>query len=349
MPAITPQFIFDLESKMQHLTENEYARLTKNLIWQKFAKARPSSSRREIFTWLLETAMIEDQGAGGQMAYDDLVALMTEVENRHAGKALRLRRDQFEDLDGNGIQLAAAWSRQMGAQSAYWPQKMVFDAIKSNPVGYDGLTYFNVAHPYNPFDAAAGTYSNLFTGATAAPIDETNAPLIETAFNSLSRVMAAIQSIRQANGVDPRYLKPAFILHPPALQKRIAQLTDAKFLAAAAGGGGLGGGSTDIEGVIRSWGLGAPVMAPELAASANYLDGDTSYYVVCEQMGESQMGAFVYVERLPFTVTYYSGVSGSTTGVDAELNRRDLFEWHCKGRNAVMAGHPFLMFKCMAT
>jgi phage major head subunit gpT-like protein len=346
MPAITPQFLYDLESNMQHVTEREYSRLTQNLFWSKVAKAKPSVTRREVFTWLLETAQIEDQGGGGVMGFEDLVILMTEIENRHAGKGLRLRRDQFEDHDGNGVELATEWSGQMGAQSAYWPQKLLCEAIRTNPVGYDGLTYFNVAHPYNPFDAAAGTYANLFTGGTAAPIDGVGVTL-EIALNNIARVMADIRSIRQANGIDPRYLKPAFILNPPALTKRVAQLTDAKFIAASAGVGA--GGAADIEGVIRSFGLAQPIEVPEFQATALYPEGDTTFYVACEQLASSGLGAFVYSERLPFSITYYSGHGGSgATGVDALLSRTDQLEWHTKGRNAVMPGHPYLLFKVMA-
>lgn len=58
MGALTPKFMFDLESNMKKITEDEYTRLASNLWWPKVAKVRPSGSRREIVHWLLSTPQI---------------------------------------------------------------------------------------------------------------------------------------------------------------------------------------------------------------------------------------------------------------------------------------------------
>lgn len=361
MPALTPSFLFDFESNMQAKTETEYNRLVSNLSWQNYTRVINSASKRERVAWLLSTAMIKPQGLGGNMAFDDLVAVSTEYENLNAGAGLRLKRDQLEDLDGSGLDLAGKWAADIGAYMAYWPQKQVIKAILNGDTGlaYDGLSYFNTAHPYNPFDTALGTYANVFTSSSsgiypgALKID--SSVTVETAFNNLQSAVAYIRSIKMPNGEDPRYLTPKFIVVPPALTQRAQQLTNARFIAQSVNNSG-GGGSGDIESVITNWGFGTPITLPELSSNSSYTmdDGstvtgsDTSWYIACQELTSSQVGALVYVDREPFKINYYSG-SGGATGLDAFLSRARELEWHCLGRNVAGYGQPYLLFRADAS
>ena len=68
------------------------------------------------------------------MKFEDLVSTYTEFENLSAGTGMKLTQEQLEDVfngtpGGAGLELAAAWSRQIGAQAAYWPQLQVAKAI----------------------------------------------------------------------------------------------------------------------------------------------------------------------------------------------------------------------------
>jgi phage major head subunit gpT-like protein len=356
MPAITPSFVMDLESRMRRITENEYLRLTASdhMWWQKCTKIITSGTRREIITWVLSTAQLEDQGQGGNIAFDDMYIQETEYVPRTAGKGLRLRRQQFEDLDGNGTQLAAEWSAQIGAQHGYWPQKSVGALLKigETTVAYDGKFYFAKDHPLNPFNPGAGSYANLFAGAAAStpatdpndatypgacPIDDS--VTTDVALSNLAKVYAYIASIRMPNGSDPRGLRPAGILCGPRLFPRAVQLTSAKFLAMAAGAAAAQGGSGDVSGLIAALGYGQPIQADELAG----FQSDTSYVVLAEQIASSQLGAFAYVDREAFSIRYYTGRGGGT-GVDAILDRADMLEWHTSGRNIAAPGHPWLAF-----
>lgn len=356
MGALTPEFLFDFESNMQSITENEYARFASRLWWSRFMKTRPSGSKKEIVAWLLSTAKIEDfEKMGGKMVFEDMASKFTTYENKFAGAGLRLRRAQLEDLDGGGLDLASKWSGDIGSYMAYWPQKQLASLIKNGETvgntAYDGLTFFNNAHLVNGLNSDQGTFANLFTstaGSTpstdpndagypgACPI---NGVAADVALANLGKAIAYIKSIRMPNGEDPRFLNPVALVVPPALQTVAVQITNAKFLAQAASSGG---GSGDVEAVIQSFGFSQPVIADELASDS------TSYYIACEEMGASQLGAFVYVDREPFKITYYTGQGGGT-GVDAILNRADELEWHCKGRNVAGYGHPYLFFKVKAT
>src|SRR5262249_45266435 len=191
MGALTPTFVMDLESNMRHLVENEYARLTSNLWWQECTRIIPSGSRREIITWALSTAQITDQGLGGNIRFEDMVLLETEFTNKDSGTGLKLRRQQFEDLDGNGVQLATQWSTDIGAYMAYWPQKQIVSLLKNGAsagsVSYDNNVFFSTGHPNNGSDPSNGTYDNLITG-----VDISTAVTPDIALKNLSTVFAKI-------------------------------------------------------------------------------------------------------------------------------------------------------------
>jgi phage major head subunit gpT-like protein len=354
MPALTPSFLFDFESNLQVITEDEYAKFASNLWWDKFMKKRPSQSRRELVAWLLSTAMIQDlESNGGKMIFEDIVSKYAEFENRHAGAGLKLSKSDLEDQDGSGLEQAAAWSRSIGAYMAYWPQKQLVAAIKngatSGYTGYDGVTFFNNAHPLNPYSKAGYTYANIFTGAAAStPSTDPNHPAypgacpiddsidLDDALVNLGKAIAYIRSIRMPNGEDPRFLRPVGLLVPPRMQQRAVQLTNAKFIAQVAGSGA---GSADVEAAVKALGLMQPIVADELAG----FESNTTYFLACEEVTGSEMGGFVYVERDPFKITYYTGAGANA---DVQLDRMDELEWHCKGRNVVGYGHPYAFFKC---
>jgi hypothetical protein len=80
MPALTPSFLMDVESRMQVITEREYNRFNANVWWPRITKLRGSTGRRDVIMWLLSTAQIRDQGKGGNINFSDLVSTYTEIE-----------------------------------------------------------------------------------------------------------------------------------------------------------------------------------------------------------------------------------------------------------------------------
>ncbi len=347
--ALTPQFVVDLETRMQTISEREYARMTANLWWQAITKTKTSTGKKEIMSWLLSTAMIKDLGAGGKMLFDDLVARYTEIENKYSGAGLKLTKAQLEDtfngiVGGEGMDLAGEWSSQIGSYMGYWPQKQVAHLLKNGHTaalytGYDAKAFFASDHPVNPFNDAAGTFRNLFTGAAAGdfpgacPIDDS--VTTEVALVNMGKIFAYIASIKMPNGEDPRFLRPKALIVPPRMMPRAVQLTGAKFLPQVAGGGA---GSADVDALIKALGYATPTMADELAG----FEDNTTFFVAAEQASSNELGAVIYQVREPFAINFY-GVQDQVT-----LSRADELEWHAKGRNAVAPGHPYLLFKCKA-
>jgi phage major head subunit gpT-like protein len=343
MPAIIPSFLFDLESNMRVISAREFDRLNSRLWWRDVMKVAPNSgAKKERVSWLLDSARIQQTGKGGNLEFEDIVSQTTEVEHTNAAAGLKIKKEQFEDVDGNGIDYAAHWSRQMGAYAAYWPQKMLAAAILANGNTYDGLSFFHTTHLVNPFRSASGSFANVFTGAAAGvypgaiPIDTSVS--VEVAIQNIAKAIAYVASIKMPNGEDPRFLRLSKIIVPPALVARAQQITNAKFIAQIASSGA---GSADIEAVVRNFGLGQPIEAAELGSA--FGGSDTTYYLAMEEITTNELGAFAYIQREAFSVLYYGPQN------DAQLARIREYQWMTEGRNTVMNGHPYLLFKCMAS
>lgn len=355
---LTPTFFFNLETGMQVIAEQEFQRLLADLWYSKVSTERPTGeTRKQRLIWTLDTAGIQYQDRlEGDVIFEEMLATSQEYEWKAATGGLEVHKVELEDLDGGGINAASEWARQVGAYAAYWPQKQIASLIRngeqSTSLAYDAQIFFSKAHLTNVMDSSVGTFANIFTGAAAStpstdpqdaaypgalPID--NSVTVDVALANLQKAIAYIRGCRMPNGEDPRGLKPAYILHPPALTARIQEMTKAKFIAQAAASGG---GAADISMIMSAWGLGMPVECPELAAG--FTNGsDTDYYIVTQQMVSSSLGAILWFNREPFSVVY----NGPQT--DAQLARAAKFQWKIAGRNLGAYGHPFLLFKGKAS
>ena len=390
MPAITPSFVMQYERRMRTLTENEYVRrlAAQNVWWNRCLRTINIEGKTERLTWLMSTAMIEPVGptGSGVISFEELATQTAEYPVFRHGKGIKVHRDQLEDLDGTGLNILAEWSSQIGNEMAYYPQRLAAQLLLNgaNTDGsanaYDGIPFFadNTAntvggvsvkgHPYNPYRPSLGGYPNWLHGSNsgnypgALPIDDS--VNVDVALTNLGKAIAYIASVKMPNGVDPRFLTPAFIIAPPRMAPRVRQLLDAKFIAQVAGASNSGAGSADIMALVSGWALGAPIIAQELGGNFSYttsvpfmgsggnvrfatetLTGsDTTYYIVCAENTTTQLGGLLFLQRKPFKVTYYTGDSGGT-GMTASLDRQNEFEYHVQGRMSVQYGHPYAIFR----
>lgn len=389
MPEITPSFVMQYERRMRAITENEYVRrLASNFTWwNKFVRTMPIEGKTERITWLLETATIEPVGPSGtgSLTFEDLVTQTVEYPSFRHGKGITVQRDQIEDLDGTGLNVLAEWSKQMGNEMAYYPQRLATQLILNgaNTDGsanaYDTVPFFadgstsrtigGVAvkgHPYNPWRPSLGGYSNWLKGSSsgsypgALPIDDSVS--VDVALKNLGKAIAYISSWKMANGVDPRFLTPVAIMGPPAMAPRLRQLLDAKFVAQAASGGA---GSADVIALIQGWGLGTPVIAQELGAGFSYTyqspfvvpsTGNTSF--LTETVTGSDTTYYIIMQEASSSTlggllyvlrkpfkVTYYTGDGGGTGVDAVLDRANQLEYHVQGRLSIQYGHPYTVVR----
>jgi len=354
-----------------------------NMWVREVAKFSTTGKKRDIKAWILSTLQIYQEGDGSQgpgpgtnsgalvgvnaaydvavQRFDDMSAIYTEYDVLPAVAGLKLSRPQLEDNDGNGLDIASAWAAQAGSLMAYWPQQKIaqkiLDGAKSTSVAYDGVQFFADAtvnsgngHPLDQTRVSRGNYVNWFHGTPtstylgALPIDES--VNVDIALANLQKAIAYIASIKMPNGITPRFLKARRLMVPPRLVARAQQLTNARYIAQAAGSSG--GGSGDIEAIIRNWGFLQPIEVQEFAGvlPSGGASGtkDLTWYIACEEMRSTQLGTFLYIEREPFAIRYYTGQGGGT-GTDAVLDRQQLLEWHLYGRNIAGYGHPYGIFR----
>ncbi len=346
--TLTVSYLFDVERRMQIVANEEYQRLTSNIWYNAVAKHTPMTGKSIRFQWLMDTSGIQYVDAlGGTQEFEELMMNTWEFSVKAASAGLVLDKYQFEDANGGGIDAAASWARQQAQYAAYWPQKQVAIAINQGGTNlcYDGLSYFNTAHPVNPFNTALGTYANVLTGSSAGaypgacPIDLANAATDDVALENLFKAVNYINGgLTMPDGATPRFLRAAAVVVPTALTRRITTLLDSKFIAKAASSGG---GSADVEAVISKMGLGQPIIAPELGSL--FGGSDTDYYIAAETITSDPLGGIIWGDREPFSIVYNTGMT------DAELQRANKLQWTNKGRNTTSYGHPFLLFKVRGT
>lgn len=352
MPALTPEWLMDLESEMQIIQEDEYSALSEDLFWSDLAVVQPSTSRRELLMFFLKTSLIEDLGVkGGKVTFDDLVAKMTEVENRFAGNGLKLTRQQVEDSDGGGAQLAEEWSRQTAAEVAYWPQGKLVDLIQAGEaatsLGYDGVPYFAKNHPNLPGDTSV-TYANLFSGAAnSTPSTDPGDALYPGAFDimalsddaalaKLGELRAYVASIRMPDGKRPRRLRPLNFYAGPKVATRLVHLTKTTLIAKDTATAGAGG-SADVAGQVQHLAFGKVVEVDEFALEGGF------YFSSSIGARKSALGAFARTIREAFATRFF-GVMDSD-----RLSAMEELEWHNKGRDGYAYGHPYLFGKVKTT
>ena len=383
MPEVTPSFVMQYEREMRAIAENEYSRrlLAENQWADQIVRTLNIQRKAERVTWLLNTAIIEPVGlsGSGDITFEDMVTQTVEYPVMRHGKGIIVSRDQIEDLDGTGLNTLSTWAADMGNEMAYYKQRQAAQLILNGAATdgsancYDGVPFFTAgltvtpaapttsAHPYNPFKTSLGGFANWLKGGAsgsypgACAIDDSVTP--DVALTNLAKAIAYVATLKMPNGVDPRFLKPAFIMCAPRMAPRLRQLMDAKFIAQAAA---TGGGAGDVEALISGWGLGKPIVAQEIGSAmtqtfqmpiANATTGaittlsetvtgsDTTWYLVCQENRTTQLGGLLHVVRKPFKMNFYTGET------IPELDRRNQFEYHVQGRASSQYGHPYSIFR----
>ncbi len=347
MFTLTSSFTFDFLSNCRAISEKSYEGKLKNLHYGAFTKTLASQSSQEILAWLLSTARMKRNGQGGNVGYEGLSQVKQSYRNGNFAAGLELSWNEMSDLDGHGVDVASEWNRQVGADIAYLPQREVVTQLLNGETGtcYDGHPFFYASHEVNPNLPGSPVYSNLFTDL---PIDSSVS--LDVALENLNTAKARIAGIKMPNMVDPRFLQVKAIIHPPALTSRVTQLTNAKFIAQAANMGGSGG-SGDVEAVISRMGYGQSIEMGELAASQSYALGDSedgstvsgddeTYYILCQEADQSELGAMVWINREPCVITPFTPFDSP------HLAESRKFKWIAQGRGVAGYGLPYFLFKC---
>ena len=384
---ITGSFVFSVEQEYRVLMERNYLKLAKTLWYPRLTKVHDTDSKSEIFEWLLQTATIDQlspQDGGeesGNLQFEEISSVLKTIAPAHHGKGYRIDKMRWENSLNRGMDPVGEWIAAQSLYAGYYPQKQIAIRMMLGQTinSYDNVPFFSKSHPVNPNIPKLGTYANLFTGAAVAatagvvgsgypgalPIDDSVD--VNTALTNLTKAVAYVTgSVTQPNGQDSRNLEVAYLIHPPRMTARVQQLLDtrnvskyAKIIAQAVGSAG---GSADVGAVIESLGLAEPVRAVELDGNRSfpaYLSGpagpvttatgsDTTYYLVCKEAEQTELGAMIMNLRQPFKMNFYSGEAGAE-GIDAVLGRSQKMEWHHNAYMGFDVGHPFAMHQFLGS
>lgn len=335
---ITPLFVYDFQRNLNLRFDQGVKRAIAKLWWKDLAITQPSGNLLELYEWMLETAQIRDTNTkGDQIDFEDLVAVSHSIQNKNAGTALELDRNEFED---NKYDRAAKWASDVGNQGMLWPQRKIIELIlggESN-AGYDGKKFFATDHPVNPFDDSLGNYSNLISDLSSVGGTST----CELTAKNLAAATALINTIPGPWGA-PRELEPELLLVPSALRLAAQVATNAEVITDPLSPVDAGQtGYAAITNIIkRDYGFAQPIITPQLSAANG--GSDLYWYLGVRAEEDALNGAFIYQERKAWELNSFTGLTQD------ELNRLNVFRWELRGRNVAAYGHPYLFFKIKAT
>jgi phage major head subunit gpT-like protein len=185
--------------------------------WTSLATLVPSATEAEVHAWLQMMPAVREWI--GPRTVNRLAANAYRLPNKDYEHTFGVSRNKFED-DLLGVYAPAL--EMQGFQFAKWPDYQLVDLLKNflTKLCWDGLTFFNTAHPVDFNNAAAGTFSNLLTLALTAAN-------FETAY-------AAMAAFPREDG-QPMGLLPTELIVPPALRSTAMLIAQAGLVGNTAG------------------------------------------------------------------------------------------------------------------
>ena len=228
----------------QAITEND-------LWWMKFASARPSTDKSNIYH-LLKLFPRMRKWVGARVLHNLSMSDYTLI-NEPYEDGFEIDMDDFED-DKLGIYDDAL--RQLGRAAALWGNDVIYETIiaADGAVCYDGQYFFDTDHPLVVEGVESTTQANLHTSTAL------------TAANYATTYEAMIS--RKGEDGKPLMVVPDVLVVPPALKftaERVVKAVNAGYLMNAS--------STATDDNILK-GTATVQVVPELAA-----DSSTSWYL----------------------------------------------------------------------
>lgn len=184
------------------------------------------------------------------------------------------RNDVEDDIHG----LYAPMAKEQGEQFRLFPQQYIAtNLILANSlnsiVGFDGVSFFNAAHPVNLDDSTMGTQSNIVTASGGSLV------------NGYKQAKAAMMSFKGADG-KPMGIQGTTLVVAPKREQEGLQLFNSNFYPAFVQGNSTTGNVGTGENVWK--GAGELVVAPELAGA-----GDDTAWLFCTNRAVKPFGHWV--------------------------------------------------------
>lgn len=336
-----PSVVRRIEDNLKYIIVSTWARRERDQWWRRVVKSRSSSTKRELLQWMLETAGIKPMGDGGNFVYEDIEEITHEIIAEKFGAALRLSDDEIED--GSAFDRAGKWATQIASSGAMWPQEQAAQLLRDGKTktGYDGVSFFNTAHPVSGINGDTGpSFSNLHYDMPFTPQN------VAEGFRRIATIKAPDSKYRK--------LKPRVIGAGELERLAVTQALSAESFADPVRSGTTAPATNVIK---TSYGFDEPIITADFddTGSAYYNNTTGAYqgatatsatlatrgvwFMFCELLEDDELGGLIYSERKGFNLNSYSPIS------DVVLGQMDAWEWQFKGRNANTFGHSFLLHR----
>lgn len=147
--------------------------------WSKIAMELPSTTEEEVHAWIQQIPAVREWL--GERHLNAISEAGYRLKNRVFEDTVQVSKDRIADRK---IAAEAVLMRMLGHQFAKFPDRKVASELLVGYASlkcYDGLTFFNDAHPVDPLDASKGTFDNLLasTALTPANFDSTYAAMTQ--------------------------------------------------------------------------------------------------------------------------------------------------------------------------
>jgi len=117
--------------------------------------------------------------------------------------------------------------------------EIIAGRLEENPLCWDGVTFFNDAHPVNYFDTDFGVFDNDFTGAGTAP-----------SIANLKLAKQRFRDLKAPNG-KPLGLRMTHLLAPSSQEETWKDFLDQDMMIQAIGGGSFGAVDNRHKGTVK--------------------------------------------------------------------------------------------------
>lgn len=154
---------------------------------------------------------------------------------------LTLGIDQFELADTGGTggiyyRQVPDMARQLKRQPDYWNRDLIEASgdysSTADQKGFDGLSYWNTAHPVDLYNTGAGTYCNDFTGGGVTINMSGTSVLVGGALSltSVATIREYMGTLKAEDG-EAMGIVPDTLMHPSMLEMEVTTLLTAAYFS----------------------------------------------------------------------------------------------------------------------
>lgn len=279
--------------------------------WNRVAMEMPSQTTEEVYAWLQKLPGLRPWPKGAPRKV-----------NRLGANAYRLRNETFEDTVGVDVDdfeddklgLYAPSFEMLGYAVSRFPDLKVAEAIMlgTSALCFDGLSFFNTAHPVDMNDPDKGTYSNSRAGSA---LNEAN----------LNSGIVAFSQFKDESG-ERIGIRPKKLIVPPSLRTTALKLVVATTIIDI-----QGGLAASVENMNKG------VLEVEVI---DELEAEPTVWYLEAEFGP--LKPLIYQRRSS------SGLIRKTSETDDNVFDLNELRWGVKERAAFGYSFPWLMLRSIA-